>query len=371
MSALRLNTSNLKRRTWLRLISQSDPVGRGSWYKHHLYRIGNAAARETLLTATHHMAAIWTSLFRGMLANGTELRWLRDGPGVGRDARTAYSSLLGRYLAREYLCANQGVSVLVPVDVVNRRMKGTPYAIGKQPHNSRGLMADWIGLDVAGRLIIAEAKGSFDGGIRPWHGPSVPSVFRTAIDQATRTVVYSGCRPLPARRWAVASRWATETNGRDPTVLAWCCDANSLDQDDYLGLAQLLLDCDLHATLRSLGHGDRIEGLTRSKFVERFPGDTLLRVGDDAIPPGFAAIAGPFGFRPVRVQADIEALRPAVTDQRSPQIAIASLSTHRATVSANSHRFLGDEQTDHSPTTLAGLTVAWLASLNELTMEDD
>ena len=371
MSALPLKTSNLKRRTWLRLVSRSDPVGRGSWHEHHLYRIGNAAARETLLTATHHMAAIWTSLFRGMLANGTELRWLRDGPGVGRDARTAYSSLLGRYLAREYLCANEGVSVLVPVDVVSRRMKGTPYAIAKQPHNSRGLMADWIGLDVAGRLIIAEAKGSFDTGIRPWHGPSVPSVFRTAIDQATRTVVYSGARPLPARRWAVASRWATETNGRDPTVLAWCRDANSLSQDDYLGLAQLLLDCDLRAALRSLGHGDRLEKLTRSESFERVPGDTLLRVRDVAIPPGFAAIAGPFGFRPVRIQADIEALRPAFTDQRSPQIVIASLSTHRATMSADAHRFLGDKQTNHSPTTLAGLTVAWLASLNELIMEDD
>ena len=57
--------------------------------------IGNAAARETLVTATPHMAAIWTDLFQSLIVPGSELRWRGAGPGVGRDARIAYSSLLG------------------------------------------------------------------------------------------------------------------------------------------------------------------------------------------------------------------------------------------------------------------------------------
>ena len=106
--------------------------------------IGNAAARETLVTATPHMAAIWTDLFQSLILPGSELRWRGAGPGVGRDARIAYSSLLGRYLARAYLTEHEGVRVLVPLDVAKRQFQRTPYVIEKDSP-SRGLEADWIG----------------------------------------------------------------------------------------------------------------------------------------------------------------------------------------------------------------------------------
>ena len=105
------------------------------------------------------MSAIWTSLFADMLCPGSELRWVDDGPGVGRDARIAYSSLLGRYVARAYLTVNQGVCILVLLDVAKDRLRNTGYSIDKVPPGSRGLQADWIGLDLGGRLVIAEAKG--------------------------------------------------------------------------------------------------------------------------------------------------------------------------------------------------------------------
>ena len=106
------------------------------------------------------MAAIWVDLFKSMIMPGRDLRWSGEGPGIGRDARIAYSSLLGRYMARAYLVEYERVSVLVPLDVAKRRLKGSCYSIEKDPPG-RGLEADWIGLDDHG-LVIVEAKGTYD-----------------------------------------------------------------------------------------------------------------------------------------------------------------------------------------------------------------
>ena len=198
------------RSIWLRRCGPSSPNSSGRWHELALSVIGNAAARETLVAATPHMAAIWTDLFQSLLVSDSQLRWLRDGPGIGRDARIAYSSLLGRYLARAYLTESEGVRVLVPLDVAKRRFQGTPYIIRKC---GRGLEADWIGLDEQG-LVIVEAKGSFNTGIKPWRSRSRPQILHTAIAQAERTAVFMShpLRQLPAKRWAIASRWGTEEN---------------------------------------------------------------------------------------------------------------------------------------------------------------
>ena len=90
------------------------------------------------------MAAIWTDLFHSiMVPDSSCLRRRGDGPGIGRDARIAYSSLLGRYMARAYLTEREGVRVLVPLDVAKRyfqRTPRTPYVIKKDPPG-RGLEA--------------------------------------------------------------------------------------------------------------------------------------------------------------------------------------------------------------------------------------
>ena len=85
------------RSVWLRRGNSSDPdfYAPGKYSAFELAAIGNAAARETFVTGTSHMAAIWTDLFQSIITPRPELRWFGDGPGVGRDARIAYSSLLG------------------------------------------------------------------------------------------------------------------------------------------------------------------------------------------------------------------------------------------------------------------------------------
>ena len=148
------------RSVWLRRGNSSDPdfYAPGKYSDFELAAVGNAAAREIFLTATSHMVAIWTDLSQSIIAPGPELRWLDDGLGVGRDARIAYSSLLGRYLARAYLTKHEGVSVLVPLDVAKRWFRKTLYVIGKDPPR-RGDEADWVGLDSQG-FVIVEAIGS-------------------------------------------------------------------------------------------------------------------------------------------------------------------------------------------------------------------
>ena len=319
------------------------------------------------------MSAIWTSLFADMLCPGVELRWVDDGPGIGRDARIAYSSLLGRYVARAYLTANEGVRVLVPLDVAKHRLRHTHYSIDKVPSGSRGLQADWIGLDSGGRLVIAEAKGSFDRGIRTWQGPSRPQLLKTARDQAERTVVhFGGLRRLRARRWAVVSRWGTAVNEREPTLLASCEDEAPLDPGDYFALAEHFFDSDSRAVLIGLGHDHAATTFPNDgRPRERLPGDTLLRVRGSDLPPGFAAAAGPFGFRPLRGVDDLLSVAGLLVDDSPIQIAVVSVSSRYASSVP--------EPTDAEPSVaefgaddfsgaaeLAGLSVAWALETSDV-----
>ena len=80
-----------------------------------------------LLPQHSPFAAAWTDLFQSMIAVSQKLRWRENGPGLGRDARIAYSSLLGRYMARAYLTGNEDVRVLVPLDEAKRWLQKTPY----------------------------------------------------------------------------------------------------------------------------------------------------------------------------------------------------------------------------------------------------
>ena len=339
--------------------------------------IGNAAARETLVTATPHMAAIWTDLFQSLIVPGSELRWRGAGPGVGRDARIAYSSLLGRYLARAYLTEHEGVRVLVPLDVAKCRFQRTPYVIEKDSP-SRGLEADWIGLDNNG-LVIVEAKGAFDEGIKTWRGPSRPLILQTAIEQAKRTAVFvrHPRRKLPAKRWAIASRWGTEENDREPTLLAWDPDLawdteeEKLDPKDYQALEKILLRTDLDEVLEGLGHSEALEdSLDDGELSERVPGDLRIRISGQDIDPGFAAMVSPFGVYPLHGENDLPLVRQ-IRDL-DLNIAVASLSSRYVitvsqdlTVSQDPHWLDAAEVVqEHSVgerfANRAGLTVVWL-----------
>lgn len=373
-------SSGDQRRVWLRRGGSAARYVAGSWHQLRLSDVGNAAARETLVTATPQLAAIWTDLFRNMITGGGELRWRENGPGIGRDARIAFSSLLGRYFARAYLEADEGVRVLVPLDTVKRRLSGTSYSVGKFPP-SRGLEADWIGLDNNG-LVIAEAKGSFNDGVGTWLGPvSVPQVLSTAIAQADRTAVFNGRTgtKLPAKRWAIASRWATEQNGRSPTLLAWDPEEEKLKEDDYRALAKILHDADVYGIMRGLGHAAAFEILGTNEPSHRVAGDVWFSVGGRTLEPGFAAVVWPGGVEALRGGEDVE--RMLRIRELHSNIAVASLSSHYATnIMSNPLWFERGEdagavskepERDSRFARRAGLSVTWPDTRDEIAMFED
>ena len=298
-----------------------------------LLAVGIAAARETVLTATPHMASIWTDLLSSfLLPSDYRLVWRQNGPGVGRDARIAYSSLLGRYVARAYLTEEQGVRCLVPVDVAKRALKDTRFAIEKRPR--RGLEADWIGFDQCG-LVIVEAKGSFDEGKATWRGPhSLPSTVTTAYAQAQRTILVdrNTGKPFRAKRWAVASRWGTEEKKREPTVIAVYANGCSQldeaewndDEEAYSELASLLLRAEVGCvkgglTMSTVGALD--SSREAAPDVQR---PFAIRIGGRSLGPCYSAAFGPFGQGPLRNRDDLEMVRRGA--KIGTPIAVASLS---------------------------------------------
>ena len=303
------------RSVWLRRCSNALPDPPGQCFALSLSDIGAAAARETLLIRTPHMAAFWTDLFRSMLGPPPELRWAGHGPGVGRDAKTAYSGLLGRYLARAYLTAEQRVRILVPLDLAKEPLRHAGYTIEKDPPG-QGYEADWLGLDDVG-LVIVEAKGSSDRARGTWHHGR-PGILHGAKGQVRRTAVFASGprRKLPARRWVVASRWGTQEGGLQPTLLAWDPEETALEQKDLRRLEQVLLEVDLGGLMEGLGHAEP-GGDTEGTALQ-------VRVGDYVLPLGFVAMAGPFGILPVRQNTDLPDWRLA--SESGGNIAVLSLS---------------------------------------------
>ena len=376
------------REVWLRRIDAKAGTENQAWQCFPLAELGHAAARETLVASTPHMASIWTDLFRSLLAPSNssapqhrwpmpkcpELRWTSSGPGVGRDAKIAYSSLLGRFVARMYLTCDEKIRVLVPLDLAKQRLKGTNYKIRKDPPG-RGLEADWIGLDDSG-LVIAEAKGSYDQGFKTWRGPqSRPYPLNTAINQAERTAVFNSKSlfQLPARRWAIASRWKTQgEHVRDPSVIAWKKDDGSLCGSDYKALLALLLQADLDAILNELGHPGAVGTTETLGHAGRLPGDLLLRVGDRRLDPGFGAAIGPLGIRPLREPADLE-LAQQLRSAGLP-IAVALLASRYALSVRTGDVWREPESLDDLPISIlhrSGLEVLWLNADEEIRLVDE
>ena len=370
------------RSIWLRRGDPTDlsSFSRGNCWEVELSAIGNAAARETFLAATPHMAAIWSDLFESMVAPGPELRWLDNGPGVGRDARIAYSSLLGRYMARAYLTECEGVRVLLPLDEAKRRLEGTTYEIKKDPPGT-GLEADWIGLDNEG-LTIVEAKGSYHNGARVWSGPhGQPQVLKTAIDQAERTAVFerfTGKR-LPAKRWAIATRWGTQRNGRFPTLLAWDPEEQGLTETDYRDLSRIFLRADVDDVLTGMGHQPVAE--IPDDIGPSMPSpEVQIRVGSETLETGLAAAIGPFGVQPIRDVNDVAQLEGI--REVNANVAVASLSGgYIANVLSANDLVRPGQYYELAPNlelsaiprsqriaTRAGLTVAWPTAGEEVTL---
>ena len=359
------------RQIWLRRSDPANPDPPGMWRDMALSVIGNAAARETFVTATPHMAAIWTDLFQSMITLDPKLRWRGDGPGIGRDARIAYSSLLGRYMARAYLTEYEGVRILVPLDVAKRQLQRTDYIIRKDPRG-QGLEADWIGIDGSG-LVIVEAKGTFEKNIKRWRDPYFrPQTLGTAIEQAKRTAVFvrSSGRKLPAKRWAIASRWGTEDNDRDPTLLAWGTEEDELGHDDYQALAKILLRADLEGVMWGLGHSEAVTMLDVAEPPELNQRYLQSLFDDLDLERGFVAIVGPFGVQPLLAENDL--LQMLQTRNWNLNIAVASLSFQYVKTVTREQPWLDKVVSDAARSTHRnGLTVVWLKSGEDADLREE
>lgn len=366
------------RDVWMRRCTSSNHYAPRQEHPISLAQLGVAAARETFVTATIPFAAAWTNLFLRMITRSQMLQWREDGPGVGRDARIAYSGLLGRYVARAYLTQNEGVRVLVPLDRAKRCFKGEPYSICKRS-SGHGLEADWVGLDDQRRLVIVEAKGTFNEAVQRWKGPSsVPPVLLTAIEQSRRTVIARDSKNgfLTSKRWAIASRWANEQNKRDPTVIAWNEDDGMLDNSDYRSIAKLLHTADIEDVMTALGHHEALRTITHLERETRVLGETRLRVNRRDIEPGFVAFVGPVGIIPLygRYDLDLEWVRRIC--ELSPPVALVSLSSRYVRMILRGS-FTFDEfehyhplepapETDERLARQGGLTVAWSIRAEEI-----
>ena len=299
-----------------------------------------------------------------MLANAPELLWRERGAGTSRDARIAYSGLFGRYLARAFLAELQDVIVLVPLEAARSCLQRSSYRIAKRPLG-QGLQADWIGL-TRQRLVIAEAKGTFDRAVGSWRGThKLPSLVDTAMGQARRTrVIRFPLGPdFPAQRWGVVSRWATEENGREPTIVAAYERGQRLKRGDWRALARILFACDVRFALQELGYRDIAETIAsdRPTGLDRAVG---ISVGGREIEPGFPAAAGPFGILPIRDDDDIELVRMALAADWP--VAVLTLSERYVRQAVEDVEGVAGQFEDWVGK--AGLTVVWPRSTDAVTM---
>lgn len=226
-------------------------------------------------------------------------------------------------------------------------------------------------------LVIVEAKGSHDKAVRAWRGPSgIPSVLQSAIGQTERTAVFvrASNRKLPSKRWAIASRWGTQENGRDPTLIAWDPEDGKLDEEDYRSLARVFLQADMQAVAAGMGYtgGGGAFGVVgdfgRKPTIEE--GLSIrLKVGERHIAPGLAVVLGPFGALPIRSAKDLLRIRQA--REISPKIALVSLSTkYIQSVREGEHPVEDPLYTEDRAASQGGLTVIWPHEKEEVQIDE-
>ena len=338
------------------------PLPPSTPYDLPLWAVGLAAARETLVTDTHHMAALWTGLFNRMLTKSGELRWRGRGPGIGRDARIAYSGLLGRYMARAYLTQNEGVHILIPLDEAERQLSNSPFSVERTPQN-RGLKADWVGFDRNG-WVIAEAKATHYGSNKKW-SIGQPKELDTAIEQTRRTVIRYRYGTLPARRWAVASQWATEKAKRAPMLLAWDHQDKPVGNRDYGTLEKILLQADILAVLRGLGYRSAVESEEDGprENLDTSNGNTSIYINKLPVEPGFVAVAGPGGIHPIRNGEEITDWRRLIPENN---LVLLSMSRQYVMDGMEGNCERTGPVVEQNWARHAGLTVVWAGADDEV-----
>jgi hypothetical protein len=357
--------ASFSRNVWLRTGGPSAPKAVGAKYPLDLQMLGHAAARETLTTASTDFSALWVGLFQHMITSAPDFTWRGDGPGIGRDAKTAYSGLMGRFIARAFLRDDEGVSILVPLDTAKRFLIGSRFEIQKAPAGD-GYEADWIGLDRDG-VVIVEAKSTYNGPDSRWcHDGAFPDLVRVAArGQADRTrlVERVGGADLPVRRWAVGTRWGTETNGLKTAIVAWDPVDGELDPNSHRELAKLLTDADLQGVMRGIrGEGQVGPETPTTDGPEPFPEAVRVRIGDVLLEPGDVAAIGPLGVTPIQGKEDLEKVEANMRD--GAPTALVSLSASYVEKSREDPMLAREVSRGEGYITAEGLTVVWPMLLN-------
>ena len=196
-----------------------------------------------------------------------------------------------------------GVQILVPVNKKMPCFDNTDYCIYKNPQGKHS--ADWVGFDYTG-WVIAEAKGTHSDLIKPWRDGH-PELLSSAINQAhwTRVSRQSSGIDEPATRWAVVSRWATEDNKREPSLLAAHDQGKALSPEDYRAVSTILRKAEVVSVIEGMGHGNIVtngeNGIRR--ISEKEMRRILIEIGPDSY---IAAVAGPMGLRAIHEQYSLQ-----------------------------------------------------------------
>lgn len=180
---------------------------------------------------------------------------------------------------------------------------------------------------------------------------------------------------VPAKRWAVVSRWGTEENGKDPTIVAWCdddrrqaatCRPDALARRDSMALRVILVEADLDGVIAGLGHGRTGESQATDRSIAGHSAYRTLAINGFRLDPGLAAAVGPFGSLPLLGAEDV-GMADRMRD-RSQEVAYVSLSRnyiddpyrdHTLSDYGDELRFAEDGIRLERASRQAGLTVVW------------
>lgn len=280
---------------WINAIRVDLPGKPETSLKLELQDLADAAAAEVL--ANPVLSTAWLNLFdAGLDAHPLDwFVWREGGLGLGKEMRRNFSAVLGRFVARAYLTRRHGVTDFVAIS--SKKAQLGRFVVTQ---HDNGDLPDWLALDASGGPVLAEAKGAhtpWDNAPRKWDvgddGP-IGTAERQLMNAYIKTV--AGVR-VPAKRWAVASRWASVSGPKTPFLVAWDpVEPGDVDPETRQDLAVQVRRAALAELLAGMGLAEAARDVARGEVTDLLDRDAVV-LGDssDKGAPVFAAAMGPFG----------------------------------------------------------------------------
>lgn len=303
-----------------------------------LLELSEAGAIKSIGTNTF-VNTMWVDMFNGALsAGGAGFRWKRGGLGAGRETKRSFSNILGRFCARWYLTRHEGLLGLESIEGENDILPNVRVARRKNPKTGKKVdLPDWLGWTRDG-LVLAEAKGSHDGSDwRNWRGPKPsrrPGCLRSAMRQLMYARLEVDGRPVQSKKWAVASRWATEADpNRNPYIYAIDPEqpGGELSADRFNAIVKGLESRSSARLLTGMRVIDPEIGLEQPDWgnpglvayeLERAKAEPVVtKLAGDRVVEGYQAAFGFFGAFPIRTESDQRKLK-SISDAGLPVLLI-------------------------------------------------